>query len=354
MTALGRRLIVYYATLAAVAIVVVVVVFAAGKDEKTQPSIAGGYDVAPPAAACTGPQMDVSQSGQFVGLRKPDGTVISRARLRDGRLRGDVRCAGGGTRPLVATVAVKGVLGGTLGGAPLRAELKRDPPPPGALRPRPPPSIAGIYKLSPRSDCLGGAFELDKAGGAYELKGGLGRLVYRDGPITGRVTCRDKSVRTVTGQALNRDLTLSLAAGGAGSAPEKVAATKQRDFTKTVAAFFLAVVVVMLFARLMGAGVARFGQPRVMGEVLAGILLGPTVLGARRARPAARDLPARRHPDHRHRGQPRADLLHVPGRPRARPLPAARAPGPDRGDLQHRRRHPDDRRASPSRCRPTR
>ena len=47
---------------------------------------------------------------------------------------------------------------------PLRAELKRDPPPPGALRPRPPPSIAGKYKLAPRSDCLGGAFELEKVG----------------------------------------------------------------------------------------------------------------------------------------------------------------------------------------------
>jgi Kef-type K+ transport system membrane component KefB len=279
VTGPARRLIVYYAILAACTIVVVVVVFAAGSDENTQPSIAGGYDVAPPAAGCTGLQMDVSQSGQFVGLRRPDGTVLSRARLRDGRLKGDVQCVGGGQRALVAAVAVKGVLAGTLGGAPLRAELKRDPPPPGALRPRPPPSIAGTYKLSPRSDCLGGAFELEKAGGAYEIKGGLGRLVYRDGPIAGRVMCRDKSVRPVTGQAVNRDLTLNVPAGGTATAPEKIAATKQRDFTKTVAAFFLAVVVVMLFARLMGAAVARFRQPRVMGEVLAGILLGPTVLG---------------------------------------------------------------------------
>jgi len=199
VTASARRLIVYYAILAAVTIVVVVVVFAAGSEEKTQPAIAGGYDVAPPAAGCTGLQMDVTQSGQFVGLRRPDGTVLSRARLRDGRLKGDVQCVGGGKRALVAAVAVKGVLAGTLGGAPLRAELKRDPPPPGALRPRPPPSIAGTYKLSPRSDCLGGAFELEKAGGAYEIKGGLGRLIYCDGLIAGRVTCRDKSVRSVTG-----------------------------------------------------------------------------------------------------------------------------------------------------------
>ena len=77
MSASARRLIVYYAILAAVTVVVVVVVFAAGSDEKTQPAIAGGYDVAPPAARCTGLQMDVTQSGEFVGLRRPDGTVLS-------------------------------------------------------------------------------------------------------------------------------------------------------------------------------------------------------------------------------------------------------------------------------------
>ena len=281
MTAAARRLIVYYAILAVVTVVVVVVVFAAGSDEKTQPAIAGGYDVAQPAARCTGLQMDVTQSGEFVGLRRPDGTVLSKARLRDGRLKGDVTCVGGGERALVATVAVKGVLAGTLGGAPLRAELKRDPPPPGALRPRPPPSIAGKYKLAPRSDCLGGAFELEKVGAsAYEIKGGIGRLLYTGaGPIAGRVTCRDKSVRAVTGQAVNRDLTLNVPAGGTATTPEKVVASKQRDFTELIAAFFLAVVVVMLFARLMGAAVAHFRQPRVMGEVLAGILLGPTVFG---------------------------------------------------------------------------
>jgi K+:H+ antiporter len=280
VTASARRLIVYYAILAVVAVVVVVVVFTAGSDEKPQPSIAGGYDVAPPAARCTGLQMDITQSGQFVALRKPDGKIISRARLEDGRVTGDVNCVNGGQQALVASIAVKGVLAGRLGGQPLRAELKRDPPPAGALRPRPPPSIAGNYKLSPRSDCFGGAFELEKAGGnAYEIKGGLGRLVYSDGPIAGRVTCRDKSARAVTGQALDRSLTLNVAAGGTAAAPEKVGATKQRDFTKTVAAFFLAVVVVMLFARLMGAAVAHFRQPRVMGEVLAGIILGPTVFG---------------------------------------------------------------------------
>ena len=280
MTGSARKLIVYYAILAVLAVLVVIVVFAAGSDEHPQPSIAGGYDVAPPAARCLGPAMDVTQSGQFIGLRRPDGTSLSKARLEDRRLTGDVSCVNGGTQALTATIAVKGVLAGRVGDAPLKAELKRDPPPAGALRPRPPPSIAGDYKLSPRSDCLGGALTIEKAeGDVYEIEGGVGRLIYSDGPVAGRVTCKDKSVRAVTGTAVNRDVTLTIPPGGTATTPEKVVASKTRDFTATVAVFFLAVVVVMLFARLMGAGVARFRQPRVMGEVLAGIILGPTVFG---------------------------------------------------------------------------
>src|SRR5207247_1387445 len=48
----------------------------------------------------------------------------------------------------------------------------------------------------------------------------------------------------------------------------------------TVAAFFAAVAVVMLVARLFGALAVKISQPRVMGEVVAGIALGPTILGA--------------------------------------------------------------------------
>ena len=68
-----------------------------------------------------------------------------------------------------------------------------------------------------------------------------------------------------------------------------------------MAAFFLAVVVVMLFARLMGAAVAHFRQPRVMGEVLAGILLGPTVFGLLFPDLQRALFPQRRHPAHRRR-----------------------------------------------------
>src|SRR5688572_5642683 len=37
---------------------------------------------------------------------------------------------------------------------------------------------------------------------------------------------------------------------------------------------------IILLGRLFGSLLARVGQPRVMGEVIAGILLGPTLVGA--------------------------------------------------------------------------
>ncbi len=47
-----------------------------------------------------------------------------------------------------------------------------------------------------------------------------------------------------------------------------------------IAKVLLAIAVIVVAARLVGSLVARFGQPRVMGEIAAGILLGPSFLGA--------------------------------------------------------------------------
>jgi Kef-type K+ transport system membrane component KefB/nucleotide-binding universal stress UspA family protein len=54
------------------------------------------------------------------------------------------------------------------------------------------------------------------------------------------------------------------------------------------ARLMLSIAGVIIAARVVGIVVARLGQPRVMGEVLAGILLGPTLFGA--LSPAAFDL----------------------------------------------------------------
>jgi Kef-type K+ transport system membrane component KefB len=39
--------------------------------------------------------------------------------------------------------------------------------------------------------------------------------------------------------------------------------------------------IIILLARLFGAAAKRLGQPQVLGEVIAGILLGPTLFGGR-------------------------------------------------------------------------
>jgi len=44
--------------------------------------------------------------------------------------------------------------------------------------------------------------------------------------------------------------------------------------------FFIAVVVILLFCRLVSWAIGRVGQPPVVGEMVAGVLLGPSLLGA--------------------------------------------------------------------------
>src|SRR6266403_1288490 len=43
--------------------------------------------------------------------------------------------------------------------------------------------------------------------------------------------------------------------------------------------FFLQLAVILLFCRLVGAIAARLGQPQVVAEMLAGVLLGPSLFG---------------------------------------------------------------------------
>ncbi|MCC7407836.1 MAG: cation:proton antiporter [Phycisphaeraceae bacterium] len=50
--------------------------------------------------------------------------------------------------------------------------------------------------------------------------------------------------------------------------------------TGDVAALFLSLAVLLGLARLLGEQAQRWGQPAILGEILAGVLLGPTVLGA--------------------------------------------------------------------------
>jgi Kef-type K+ transport system membrane component KefB len=152
--------------------------------------------------------------------------------------------------------------------------------------------VGGEYKLAPSSACLGGSIKLVQAGSTVKVvasKKPRGSLVYRAGALAGAVSCQFGGRRAVSGTASGRTVELIFAppgakapAPGAAASPldERISATKQRTFENTVVAFFIAVAVVMLFARLCGSLMPRIRQPRVMGEVLAGILLGPTAFGA--------------------------------------------------------------------------
>src|SRR5439155_7577001 len=85
--------------------------------------------------------------------------------------------------------------------------------------------------------------------------------------------------RTLSGavgsENVNATFTGPLPDPGVGKAPKK-----KRSGEETFGRLMLAIAAVILAARLVGAALRSLGQPQVMGEVLAGILLGPTLLGA--------------------------------------------------------------------------
>jgi Kef-type K+ transport system membrane component KefB len=268
-----RRLTLYYVGLAALLVAVVVVVFATGREATAEPPIAGGYDV-DRGEECLGGQVDLRQSGQFVTMQRADGTRIASLRLRSGTLTGEATCRDGDTGAVAARMR-NGRLLGSVGATAVSASFVREPPEPGRQRPRPPRSVDGEYTLTPPSQCLGGSVEIH----GEQLTGRdgpPGAVRYTDGNLTGSVTCATGPA-ALDGRAADRQIALTLTVAGE---TERVVAEKRREFGRTLAAFFLAMVVVMLAARMVGALAARLRQPRVMGEVLAGILLGPTVLGA--------------------------------------------------------------------------
>ncbi len=337
---LRARMTVFYAILAAITVAVAIVVIDKGRGEKPQPVIAGGYNVsaplaclgpvplpppgkplpstAPAAAKLAGPQFNLVQSGQFVDINNNAGTLsgalrLTGARLAGGahRLIGTVDCVGGGHRSLdaVALAGVKGSLKGSLGGVAFAAALKRDPPTPGSAAPRTPAGVGGTYATSPRSTCLGGTFQLNGGDSKYEIVAAgqkLGSVAYstKTGALGGDVGCIDGGQARLTavandlqlqsmqliplevatpvkGTGLNGTKPVLTTPTGLSPAGETFTATMQRsDFNKLVNAAFLAFVIVLIVARLFGILAVRVGQPRVIGEVIAGIVLGPSVLGA--------------------------------------------------------------------------
>src|SRR5437588_8354347 len=202
-----RRLVVYYGLLlAALAAVMSVTMIYGGREHPAKP-IAGGYDVAQ-GGACMGAQVDLIQSGEFVNLGNAQGTLSGHLRLRGSRLSGSASCLTGKPAPLDAQA--RGLnLTGTVGGQPLNLIFRRQPPPPGALKPRVPGSLAGSYSITPSSRCLGGTLKLgagSQPGLSGASKGVAGTLRYDSGSgsISGQVMCADGTRRTLSGQAADR------------------------------------------------------------------------------------------------------------------------------------------------------
>ncbi|MGH3994051.1 MAG: cation:proton antiporter, partial [Pseudonocardiaceae bacterium] len=260
------------------------VVIAAGHDRKAQPAIAGGYDVLG-QNPCLGEKFDVKQSGRYVNLDNAEGSLSGQLEFEDGKLKGEADCLEGGKKRLDARVG-GGRLAGTVGGEELKAEQKRDPPEAGAQKPLAPSSIAGDYKLSPRSPCTGGKLTVEGDSKVELLVNGkrIGEGEYTDGKLSGEITCPAGGRFEIEGEAVDRNVNVLLLRAGTEPPEERVeeriTAEREREAGSRFAAFFIAVAVVMLIARLFGMGAAALGQPRVMGEVVAGIALGPTILGA--------------------------------------------------------------------------
>jgi Kef-type K+ transport system membrane component KefB len=157
------------------------------------------------------------------------------------------------------------------------------------------PAIGGIYDASARS-CLGTPGDPATAGHAFTLTqsgkfvdvgpgpaGGTlpgGELTFDRRNLTGNLTCVDG-----TTQEVHFVLSNGAMIGSDGQAVAKFAgkpeAVPPTPFSaeESFGRLMLAIAAVILAARLVGAAVARFGQPRVIGEIIAGILLGPSLFG---------------------------------------------------------------------------
>jgi Kef-type K+ transport system membrane component KefB len=162
-------------------------------------------------------------------------------------------------------------------------------------RQRPVPQLASDYRLEVSSPCLGDRgthLQLRQSGQFVSLEGAGeagGRLRLRGGRLRGEVSCRDGSVAPLAlRMADTAMLTGSVGAAGLTMirvAPAPVGAgiagsSRPPSAEEAFGQLMLAIATVILAARVVGAAVRRFGQPHVMGEVLAGILLGPTLVGA--------------------------------------------------------------------------
>jgi Kef-type K+ transport system membrane component KefB len=153
-----------------------------------------------------------------------------------------------------------------------------------------PPALAGTYSGGV-SKCLGKEFTLAQSGRYLTIDGSGsvgGKLHYSDGHVTGDATCVDGATAAVDLTVAKAGTQLSGTVGSetismtrpATAAEAAAKPTKKRSSEETFGRLMLAIAAVLIAARICGESLARISQPRVMGEVIGGILLGPTLVGA--------------------------------------------------------------------------
>jgi Kef-type K+ transport system membrane component KefB len=263
----------------------------AGLGDDSQPKIAGTYKLTKGEDDCLGRTFDVVQSGQFITLKNSEGNLGGTLRFRGDTMSGTASCIGGGSAGIQASLPDQKLDAITLDGKPpLELMFIAEAPAAASRVPIAPSSVGGDYTVAPRSDCLGGAFTLDGPNSDLDVTGTnlSGGGSYTDGKLSATVTCPDKRQEVVTGAAKDQTIDIDLrrlpdSCGATKRCPsvlEEVTAKEDRDPATVVANFLIAVVVIMLTARLFGWLAVKIAQPRVMGEVVAGIVLGPTLFGA--------------------------------------------------------------------------
>ena len=157
----------------------------------------------------------------------------------------------------------------------------------------PAPAVDGIYRVA-TSGCLGAAgtsLSLTQSGQFLSLavpRASSAKLRLSHDRVTGTVRCAGGGSAALDAQVSTaQPVVLSGTLGGhrislrrTGDLAAAAAASKTpRSPEDTFGRLMLAIAAVILSARLVRVVVGRVGEPPVMGEVLAGILLGPTLLG---------------------------------------------------------------------------
>jgi Kef-type K+ transport system membrane component KefB len=151
------------------------------------------------------------------------------------------------------------------------------------------PDVTGTY-TGTASTCLGKSFSLSQSGRYVSIDGTGkvgGSLEVTGGRVHGTITCSAGAAGIVDLAVSKSGTALSGAVGGqsvhatrpATAAAATAAPAKKRSSEETFGRLMLAIAAVIIAARLFGAAMGRIAQPRVMGEVLGGILLGPSLLG---------------------------------------------------------------------------